>query len=282
MISETKKTHVSEEKKKIVKELTDLIKTKKTILVASIKNLPSSQFQEIGKKLRGKAIVKVPRKNLLFLSLENSKIEIAKELKNYFQNSTVILFSDLDAFELAAELLKNKNPAKAKPGQEAPEDIKIQPGPTDLVPGPAISELGSVGIPIEIKEGKIHIKSEKTIARKGDKISNSAADIMSKLDIKPFSVGFIPLSAIDTKEGKIYKEININKDETLRLLKEAFGKSLAFAVEIGYTSKETIGFILAKAESHAKAIEKIIGKETSKEEVEEKTHTPEEKTGEDK
>ncbi len=292
-MSGKKSTHVSEAKKKIVKDLTELIKSNNTILLASIKNLPASQFQKIGKKIRDKAVVKVPRKNLMFLSLDNSGIKNADKLKEHIKEDTAILFSNLDSFELAAELLERKNPAKAKPGQEAPEDIKVEPGPTDLIPGPAISELGAVGIPIEIKEGKINIKAEKVIVKKGEKISQNAADVMSKLDIKPFSVGFIPLSATDTKEGKIYEEIKINKEETLGLLKEAFSKSLAFAVEIKHFSKDTIGFILSQAEVSAKALEQIIEskkpveekkaeepkEETkSEEKPEDKTQTPEKKT----
>jgi len=57
------KAHVSEEKKKIVSELAELVKGKKTILLASIRDLPASQYQEISKKLRTKAIVKLPKKN---------------------------------------------------------------------------------------------------------------------------------------------------------------------------------------------------------------------------
>ena len=62
--------NVPEWKKKAVSELVELIKTKKTILLASIKNIPASQFQEIGKKLRGKAIIKVPKKSILIRALE--------------------------------------------------------------------------------------------------------------------------------------------------------------------------------------------------------------------
>ena len=65
-------------KVRIVEELNNLIKNKKTILVASIKNIPASQFQEIVKKLRGKAIVKVPKKNLIFMALDNSGKEVVK------------------------------------------------------------------------------------------------------------------------------------------------------------------------------------------------------------
>jgi large subunit ribosomal protein L10 len=261
--------HVSEGKKRIVANLTDLIKNKKTILIASIKDIPGSQFQKISKKLRGKAIVKVPKKNLIFRALDNSSNEVAQKLKESIIGSVAILFSDIDAFDLAAELIQNKSPVKAKPGQEASEDIVVQAGPTDLMPGPAISELGALGIQIQIDKGKITIKESKTITKEGEKISENAADLMNKLDMKPFSVGFTPLAAFDTQANKLYTSINIDKEETLLELKTAFGKALPFAVEIGYTTKNTIGFLLQKAGRSAKALEKFGAEEKKEEPVEE-------------
>jgi len=73
---------------------------------------------------------------LIFRALDSETNETLKKLKAKLKDSVAILFSDLDCFELAGELLINKSPAKAKAGQEAPEDIEIQAGPTDLVPGP--------------------------------------------------------------------------------------------------------------------------------------------------
>ncbi len=262
------KAHVSEGKKKIVENLTDLIKNKKTILIASIKSIPGSQFQKISKKLRGKAIVKVPKKNLIFRALDNSSNEVVKKLKEKIVGSVAILFSDVDAFELAAELIQNKSPVKAKPGQEAQEEIVIQAGPTDLVPGPAISELGALGIQIQIDKGKITIKEEKTITKAGEKISENAANLMNKLDMKPFSVGFTPLAAFDAQSNKLYTDININKEKTIEELKISFGKALPFAVEIGYATKDTVSFLLQKAERNAKALGKLSGEEKKEESAE--------------
>lgn len=262
MKKQTKKQkEIPKRKLKEVETLKKLIDTKKTILIASIKNIPASQFQEIGKKLRGKAIIKVPKKSLIFRALDSSANEAIKPLKKEIKESTAILFSDLDVFELAMELVKNKTPAKAKAGQEAPEDIEIEAGPTDLVPGPAISELGALGIQVQIEKGKIRIRSPKIIAKKGEKISQGAADIMNKLDIKPFSVGFEPLCALDSKEGKIYLEIKIDPEETLREIKEAFSKALAFSVEIGLVNSDTIKFLIGKAGSHEKALNSLIKEE---------------------
>lgn len=243
-------------KLKSVKELKELL-GKKTILIASIKNLPASQYQEISKKLRGKAIVKVPKKNLMFRAIDESKNEDLKKLKDKIDNSVAILFSDMDSFDLASDLLQNKTAARAKTGQEAPEDIEVQAGPTDLPPGPAISELGALGIQIQIEKGKISIKQPKVIVKKGEKISAGAAGVMSKLDIKPFSVGFVPLSAFDTKENIFYVKMNIDREGTIAKLKEAYTRSLPFAVEIGHVNKNTLKYLLAKAHMHGKALEKF-------------------------
>jgi len=261
-----KPTHVSEKKKKLVIELSNLIKNKKTILIASIKDIPSSQYQEIVKKLRGKAIVKVPKKNIIFRALDSSGNEAIKKLRNHIKENIAILFSDIDAFELAAELISKKSPVKAKSGQESVKDIEIPAGPTDFIPGPAITELGVLGIQIKIEKGKIHIKEPKIIVKEGEKISATAADIMNKFDIKPFSVGFIPLAVFDTKEGKLYLDIKINKEETLKEIKTAFGKALGFAVEIGYISDDTIKFMIKRAGAEGKVLEGLAPKEEVKEE----------------
>jgi len=275
-------------KTKTVKELADLIKSSKTILIASIKDIPGSQFQEIAKKLRGKAIVKVPKKNLIFRAIDSSGNEAVKKLKEQFQSSVAFLFSDLDCFDLALDLDKSKSPAKAKAGQEAPEDIEVEAGPTDLVPGPAISELGALGIQIQIEKGKIHIKESKVIAKKGQKISAGAADIMTKLGIRPFSIGFIPLSAFDTKEGKLYFEIKIDREGTFEELKSAYSKALSFAVEIGYPTEDTIKFLIGKAGMHGKALENLqpaegkIEEEKAEEKAEETKTKEKEDVQEDK
>ena len=256
----TPKTHVSKKKIEGLSEITKLAKANRTILVASIKNIPLSQYQEISKKLRGKAVVKVPKKSIIFRMLDSLGEKSAEEFKKKIEESTAILFSDMDAFDLASELVNKRSPAKAKAGQEATSDIEIPAGPTDLVPGPAISELGALGIQIQIDKGKINIKVPKILTKKGEKISAAAADVMSKLGIKPFTIGFVPLAAFDIKEKKVYSDIKIDREATINELKSAFVKALPFAVVIGYASPETIKFLIQKAGRQELAMEAIISK----------------------
>ncbi len=266
-----KTTHVSDKKKSAVAELSKLLKEKKTLLIASIKNIPGSQFQEIVKKMRGKAVVKVPKKNLIIKAIDSSKEEEIKKVKERITSDFALLFSDIDSFELAIELIRKKSPSKAKAGQIAPDDIEIPAGPTDLVPGPAISELGALGIQIQIEGGKITIKAPKVVAKKGEKISQGAADMMGKLDIKPFTIGFIPVAAFDNEKKLFYPEINLDPEKTLEDFKVAYGKALPFAVNIGYATPETIAFLIGKAGRQELALERL----QNKEKIAAETNTPE-------
>ncbi len=250
--------HVSKKKIAAVKELNDLLKEKRTLLIASIKNIPASQFQEISKKLRDKAVIRVPKKNLTKMILESSKNDELKKIEEQVGDSIAVVFSDSEPFDLAADFIQGKIPAKAKAGQVVAEDIEIPAGPTDLPPGPAISELGALGIQVQMEKGKIAIKQAKVVAKAGEKISKGAAEMLGKLDIKPFKIGFVPLAAYDTKENKLYLEIKINPEEAVEELKYNFGKSLALAVQLGYVSKDTMGFLLGKAVAQASRINRIV------------------------
>jgi len=252
------KTHVSDKKKKIVAGLIKLANESNSILLASIKNLPARQFQQICKKLRGQAIVKVPKKTMSVKAFENAEKTGIKNLKEYVKEDIAILFSKLDAFKLSALLSESKSKSKAKIGQIVTEEVVIEPGPTELVPGPIISQLSGLGLKFAIEDGKIAIKDKKVILKPGQEVSEAAADIMSKLDIKPMSVGFEPLVAYESKEDKIYENVKIDKEKTLEDLRYDYSKSLGFAVKLAYACRESIGFLIAKAGSHERALSKFV------------------------
>lgn len=262
-------THVSEEKKRLVRDLAELMK-KKTVMVVSIKGLPAKQYQEMKKSLRAKAKIKVAKKSLVDFALDHCGIKELHSLVPHVQDSTAILFSDEDAFEIAAFLSENKTPAKAKEGQEAPEDIVVEAGPTDLLPGPDISALSAVGLVPQVKDGKIHIVKDGVLVKKGEKISSQKVSILGKLDITPFEIGLEPVAAFDSETKKVYADIKIDKEGTLNELIEMYSRSLAFAVSIDYVNDSTLPFVLSKAVAHGNAIDSLIKEDVKEEKVEEK------------
>ena len=259
-------THVSDVKRAKVKELAGLLK-KKTVMIISIKGLPSAQFQDIKKKLRSKAKIQVVKKNLVNFALEANKVKELDDLIPYVEDSTAMLFSDEDAFVISGILADEKSPAKAKAGMIAPFDIEVKAGPTDLLPGPDISALSAVGLAPKVENGKIAVMQDKVIVKEGKEISENVASIMAKLDIVPFEVGVEPVAAFDGDVKKVYVDIVIDKDGMLEKLEYDFGRGLTFAVELGIVNSETLDSILGKASAEEGILGRVISGEPEPEVV---------------
>lgn len=257
---EKREKEIPEIKLKTVKDIAVRIKKSKTVLIASTKKLPSSQFHEIKKIFRGKADIVVAKKSLVIRAMDEVKNAEIDKLKEYVGADVALFFSEMDAFELSGMLSDNQSPIRAKAGDIAPEDIVIEPGPTDLVPGPAISELSGVGLKVAVEGGKLAIKIGATVAKKGEAIKENVASVLGKLNVTPMKVGFEPIAAYDAKADKLYVGIKIDKKKTLEELRDLIAKALGFAIAKGYVTKETISFIIGKAGREEKIISKLMEK----------------------
>lgn len=257
VVQETKRSieNVPDFKKETVTKLKKMLESSNTVLIASTKGLPSSQFHEIKKKMRGTADIVVAKKSLTIRALEECGAEGIQALKDQIGADVALFFSEKDAFDLSGLLTDSESPARAKAGELAPEDITIEPGPTDLVPGPAISELSGVGLKVAVEGGKLAVKQGATVAKKGEPIKDNVASVLGKLGILPMKVGFIPVAAYDKKSNKVYVGIKIDKKASYEQLKDSIAKALGFAINVNYICKETIGFFLAQASAEEGALE---------------------------
>lgn len=244
-------------KEKIVNELAKKMLNSRTIMIVDIRGLPSKQFQDIKKAIRDQAHVQVAKKNILRRAIEKVGRESILPLENYVKENCAFILSDNEGYELAGILVGKKTPVAAKAGQISSEEIEVKAGPTSLVPGPAISELGSAGLQVAVENGKLSIKTSKVIVHKGDVIKPNIASILQKLEIMPFSVGLEPVAIYDVKEEKIYTDIKIDTEAAAASLRNAASKALGFAQKMVYYCRETIGYLLAKANAENQALGKL-------------------------
>lgn len=254
------KANVSEEKKKLLKELMNLIDKNNTVMIASTINIPSLQFQKIKRDLREKATLKVIKKSIALRALEESK-ETKKnieKLEQFIGSGFAMIFTNLDAFDLASILAESKIKAKIKAGQTAPKDIVIEAGPTDLPAGPAISELSKAKIKAGIEGGKIVVKERCVVTKAGEKVSEEIANVLAKLEIEPLSISLEPIAAYDSTKQKIYTEIKIDKEEMLKQLKENALLSIMFSINLVYPTSENIKALIQKANIQEKFISNLI------------------------
>ena len=111
--------------------------------------------------------------------------------------SKVLIFTQLNPFELILFLNKNKVRVPAKGGDMATGEIMIPAGNTGLQPGPVISEFNEAKVQTRIEGGSIFIAKDTIVARKGDIISTKTASLLSKLGMKPMEAGLALSYAYD-------------------------------------------------------------------------------------
>jgi large subunit ribosomal protein L10 len=247
---------VKEEKIKQVEELKKNFEKYSTVCLLDMFKLPSKQLQQIAKKLKGMAKIKMVKKSILLHAIKSSNKEKISELEKYLPSIPALIFTNLEPFKFYSIVDKLKSLAFAKEGDIAEEDIEVKAGPTTLLPGPVIGELSRAGIPVGVEEGKIAIKKDIIVARKGEKISKMLADALKKLKIQPIKVGLNVVAAY--QNGKIYLKDTL---ELIKIypekLKEALNQALNLSINVCYPTKENIKFLLTKAFNTAKSLEKI-------------------------
>ena len=256
-----KKKKVSVIKIRALKNLVNLIEKNNTILFSSSENIPSAQLQKIRQEMKKKGTLTLVKKNIMIKALEKAKKEGIADMKKFVGANLIVIFSNEDAFDLASLISEYKYPARAKVGQISDKDIEIEAGPTDLMPGPAISELSAVGLKVGVEGGKIAIKVSHKLVKQGDKIRKEVAEILTKLDITPFTIGLKVTAVYDSNSKKIFENVNINKEESLNELIRELICARELAIYIDYPTSETIGRILGNAALEESAISQLLGEE---------------------
>ncbi|MBS3055409.1 MAG: 50S ribosomal protein L10 [Candidatus Aenigmarchaeota archaeon] len=270
---------VKEEKLKAVEELRKAIDSYEVMGIIDMHKLPTSQIQQIKKKVRGQAEIRITKKAVLLHALEGVKKENLEEFKKLLPVMPGLILTSMDPFKFYGIVDKLKSPASAKEGDIAPNDIEVSAGPTNLLPGPAISELAKAGIQAGVEEGKISVKRDTVVAKKGAVINAVVASALKKLNILPMLIGMKVVAVYH--KGMIYGKdvLSLVGEPYLNKLKEAFVHALNLSVGISYPTKENIGYLLSKAELEAKALENLIKKPEEKIEAPKEVETKQESGG---
>jgi len=250
-MTEKKGRHgVNPQKAALVEETAKLISEYPVIGLINLKGFPAAALQEIKMKMHGRASVKVVRKRLLEFALEKSK----KELIDKIPEQPAVLFSKENPFKIYKFIVQNKSACSAKAGDIAEQEITVSAGPTDLMPGPAMTTLNSVKIRSKVEGGKIAILNDVTVAKAGDKISEQLVSVLSMLKMKPMKVG---LNVTHILEGDtIYPQdvLYIDEIQTLVNIQKAASEAFNLAVEACYPTPDTIEFLISKSFREAKEI----------------------------
>jgi len=243
---------VLQQKAKEIEEIVDIIKQYKVIALADLQKVRAVQLQELRKKLRNDAYLRVIKNSLMKRAIAQAENKPNLEkLEEHLTGSTIYLFTDLNPFKLVLLLEKSKVKTTAKAGDVAAFDVIVPAGNTGQPPGPIISQLGAVGLKTRIESGSVWINKDTLVAKKGEVISQRLAVVLSKLGIKPVEAGLVLKAVYD--DGMIITEEQLRLDigEFKKTVEEAYRCAFYLSVNSAYTIPENIEFLLQKAHQDA-------------------------------
>jgi large subunit ribosomal protein L10 len=254
MAAETRHTaHIPEWKVKDVEELVEMISKSRVVGVVGVREIPADNMQQMRGSLRGNVEIRMVRNTIARRALQASAPEI-RPLADFIEDQTALIFSNDNPFKLNGLLEKGKQPMPIKAGARAPKDIVVEAGETSFSPGPMVGKLQAAGIPAAIKGGKVVINQKITLAKEGEVVAAKTADILKTMEIFPRNVGLELRAACEG--GLIFKvkDLSINVEAQISELSAASAKAFGFAVEIGYATPKTVGPMLQKAQTRARAL----------------------------
>ena len=280
--------HTRSWKSENMKQLSDSMKSAKVVGIVSITGLPAAQFQQIRKKLNGVAEIHVSRAKLIKMAIAQAEKDIhglgqLQELVS--RDQTALICSNQNPFSLFRTLEKNKTHLAARGGEIAPDDIEIKAGETSFKPGPIVGELQKAGLPASIEGGKVVIKKDKMLVRKGEAIPPAVASALTRMEIFPLIAGLevkamfeeglvFRQDVLQVDDAQILSDLSLASRQALSLavkgryftpqsvrylLGDAHKNAVNLSVNAEIPTKETVNFLLSKASAQASALKKKTG-----------------------
>ncbi|MCS7123306.1 MAG: 50S ribosomal protein L10 [Candidatus Aenigmarchaeota archaeon] len=236
---------VSEKKIKEFNRIKELLNKYKNYIIIDLYLTPSMIYKKIQDELKKVNSVLTCVKKRIFLKCVEGDKKFEK-IKNRLPNMLGIIFTNEDTLKIYDIINKIKVYRFAKEGDVSPKDIWIRAGLTNLNPGPIISELSKVGLKVGVDKGKIAVKEDFLIVKKGEKISADKASVLQKFEIKPVEIKLNVFSVlldsywIEKDELSLYTEIN-------NYINYCYSNAFNLSLNINYPTNKNINYLLQKA-----------------------------------
>merc|ERR1711972_798846 len=148
--------------------------------------------------------------------------------------------------DIRAVLKKHRMSAAAKTGQVSMVDLSLPSGPTGMDPSQT-SFFQALNIGTKIVKGQIELVSEFQLLRVGDKVSPSAAVLLTKLAIKPFEYGMEVEQVY--QDGTVFAAavLDIKEDVLIKKFMAGVANMAAFSREIGIPTEAGLPHMFGNA-----------------------------------
>lgn len=261
-----------EKKQKYFDKLIDLCLNTESALLVGVDNVASKQMQDIRIELRGKAVVLMGKNTMIRKALAigheehpEAGLDILRE--NIKGNVGMIFNTNSTLDEIRTIISQHRKSSGAKSGQLSNVDLALPSGPTGMDPSQT-AFFQALNIGTKIVKGQIELVSEFKILLTGEKVSPSAAVLLTKLGIKPFEYQMSVKSVF--ADGGVFDAavLDIKDDALIAKFLSGVANMAAFSREVGIPTAaglphamgnafRNVASLVAEADFTFKEVEKV-------------------------
>jgi large subunit ribosomal protein LP0 len=183
----------------------DLLDNYDTALLVHADNVGSRQFMDIRASIRPESVVLMGKNTLMRKCITNYCKAKGDDtwmiLANKLVGNVGIIFTKGDLLDVRKKIKQFVVPAPARVGAIAQSTVIVPAGPTGMEPSKT-SFFQTLNIATKINKGTIEIISDVLVLSPGDRVSSSAAVLLSALKYMPFEYGLEVLEVYD--KGAMY------------------------------------------------------------------------------
>ena len=239
-----------ERKQEYFEKMEGLLDMYSKIFIVSCDNVGSKQFQQIRIALRGEAVVLMGKNTMMRKVLA---AYIAKHPGHPYElllpkimGNIGFVFTNGDLGKVRELIEDNRVPAPARVGAIAPIDVVVPPGPTDCDPGQT-NFFQTLQIATKIVKGRIEITSPVNLLKAGDKVGNSEAVLLQKLNINPFDYGLVITDVYDNGSMFNVKVLDLTDEDLSFKFCAALNAISSICLQIGYPTTASVPHSVANA-----------------------------------
>jgi len=246
-----------ERKQEYFTKLIKLLEDYPKIFIVGADNVGSHQMQKVRQALRGKAVLLMGKNTM-----------IRKAIKGHLQNNPslesllpivkgnvgfVFIDKSVELSTVKKIIQENKVSAPAKAGAFAPCDVVIPAGNTGMEPTQT-SFLQALNIPSKISKGQIEITVDVPLIKEGNKVGASEANLLAKLNIRPFQYGLVLKTVYDN--GAVYdpKFLEMKDEDVLAKFQKGVTNVACVSLAVGYPTLASLPHSIVRGYKNVLAV----------------------------
>jgi len=231
-------------------KLESLVNSYSKIFIVVVDNVGSNQLQQIRIDLRGEGVILMGKntmiRRILTMFAKAHHGHPIEQLIPRVVGNVGFVFTNGDLHKIRTKIEGHKVPAPARVGAISPIDVIVPPGPTGCDPGQT-NFFQTLQIATKITKGQIEIVNPVPILKKGDKVGNSEATLLQKLNIKPFTYGLSIESIYDS--GSVFDAavLDLTDEDMQKKFVQATRIIAALSLALGLPTAASVPHSVANA-----------------------------------